>query len=289
MISVVIPLYNHQDYISQTLDSILCSEKVNEIIVVDDCSTDSSLEIVKSYEDKRIIVIEKDINKGVVDSLNRGVRLATEEYIYFCASDDVPIISGVEYITDKCSANELDFYIGGGLYKHDDGSFKNTYKSNTRIFLEKISREKLVTLFIDYPKPLLLQTSIFRRDFVTSLGGFDKLKIDDYPFFIKAFRAVKFGKFGHKLNCYCCYYRIHQTNFSDNPTRQFETQIEVFNIYAGRMRNRAIANRLAFHLIIQIKKCNFSVVIDLLRMTNIKQKIISFRYFISNLVSIVRD
>ena len=87
-LSVVVPSYNHQDYISETLKSL---EKQTfqdfEIIVVDDGSTDRTVEIVKSFPSRARIFTQE--NQGVVAARNRGVSLAKGEYICFVDSDDV--------------------------------------------------------------------------------------------------------------------------------------------------------------------------------------------------------
>lgn len=90
-IGVIIPNYNSGTYIRKCLDSLLEQEyKVNEIIVVDDCSTDDSPKIVKEYmkRNNNIILLENEKNMGVSYSRNRGIENTKSEYIMFCDSDD---------------------------------------------------------------------------------------------------------------------------------------------------------------------------------------------------------
>ena len=78
-IGVIVPNYNSGIYIKKCLDSLLEQEyKVNEIIVVDDCSTDESKKIVKEYTKKndKIILLENGKNMGVSYSRNRGIENA---------------------------------------------------------------------------------------------------------------------------------------------------------------------------------------------------------------------
>ena len=89
-ISIIIPIYNVQDYLSECLDSIINQTYKNlEIICVNDGSTDNSLMVIKEYEkkDKRIIVISQ-INKGVSATKNAGMKIATGDYITFVDPDD---------------------------------------------------------------------------------------------------------------------------------------------------------------------------------------------------------
>lgn len=87
--SVVIPLYNKEKYVAQTLKSVVGQTYQNfEIIVVNDCSTDNSLGVVQAIDDSRIKIIEHSENKGVSKSRNTGIKTATHHYIAFLDADD---------------------------------------------------------------------------------------------------------------------------------------------------------------------------------------------------------
>lgn len=88
--SVVIPVYNKEKYLKQTLDSVLNQTLYDyEVIIVDDCSTDGSVEIAKKYEtDKRFHVYTK-INEGVSATRNYGIRKAKGDYVCFLDADDL--------------------------------------------------------------------------------------------------------------------------------------------------------------------------------------------------------
>lgn len=90
MISVVIPVYNREKTIQRCLDSVLFQTFSDiEVIVVDDCSTDETANIVLSYSDERIIYSRLDINSGAAAARNRGVALSRGDYIAFQDSDDL--------------------------------------------------------------------------------------------------------------------------------------------------------------------------------------------------------
>ena len=89
MISVVIPLFNKQDSIRSTIESVLAqSFRDFELIVVDDGSTDGSVDVVKAINDPRIRLIEKQ-NGGVSSARNEGIRNASYEYVAFLDGDDL--------------------------------------------------------------------------------------------------------------------------------------------------------------------------------------------------------
>lgn len=89
MFSVIIPLYNKAEYIKQTVESVLHQTFADfEVIVVDDSSTDNSLELVKSIEDTRLRVFTK-LNGGVSAARNYGISKATHEVLAFLDADDM--------------------------------------------------------------------------------------------------------------------------------------------------------------------------------------------------------
>lgn len=93
LVSIITPLFNAEKYISETIESVICQTYKNwEMIIVDDCSTDKSCDIVKSYQQKdmRIRLIESDINfGGPARPRNIGLRNARGAYVAFLDADDV--------------------------------------------------------------------------------------------------------------------------------------------------------------------------------------------------------
>ena len=110
LVSVIIPTYNRSSMIRRALDSVINQDYTNlEIIVVDDCSKDATVQIVKSYEDPRIRLATTDVNsKGAAKPRNIGLEMAQGHYIAFLDSDDefLPgrISRMVEFI-EKVAAN----------------------------------------------------------------------------------------------------------------------------------------------------------------------------------------
>ncbi|MCM1338279.1 MAG: glycosyltransferase, partial [Muribaculaceae bacterium] len=107
-ISVIVPVYNVEKYLSQCLESILSqSLQEIEIICINDGSTDSSYQILEKYKtlDERIIIIDKT-NSGYGSACNIGLKLARGEYICIVESDDF-IASNMLEDMYKLAANNL--------------------------------------------------------------------------------------------------------------------------------------------------------------------------------------
>ena len=112
-ISVVIPVYNTQNYLNECIDSVLNqSFKDFEIICINDGSTDNSLSILSDYEvsDERIKVISQQ-NRGLGASRNEGLKLAQGEYVLFLDSDDYLTPDALEKLYNQAYANDLDLIL----------------------------------------------------------------------------------------------------------------------------------------------------------------------------------
>lgn len=91
-ISVIMPLYNAEQFVSKAIESILQqSYKDFELLIVDDCSTDNSLDIVSRIRDSRIKIVRNEKNEGISFSRNRALALASGEYIALMDDDDVTV------------------------------------------------------------------------------------------------------------------------------------------------------------------------------------------------------
>ena len=91
-ISVLLPVYNAASFIGESIQSILDqTESDFELFIIDDCSTDNSLQIIESFQDSRIILRKKEKNTGYTESLNWGIDQARGKYIARMDADDVSL------------------------------------------------------------------------------------------------------------------------------------------------------------------------------------------------------
>jgi len=113
LLSIIIPVYNGEQYISQLVDSIVKhnDEPFYEIIIVDDGSTDNSFSVCQSLEQKypSVRTFHKT-NGGIASSRNFGLDKATGEFITFCDQDDI-VINGYRPFIDKIIQSDADFLI----------------------------------------------------------------------------------------------------------------------------------------------------------------------------------
>lgn len=89
LVSVIIPTYNSNKYIKETLESILNQSYKNlEVIITDDCSSDNTLEIVKEYKDGRIRILTNTKNLGISGNMNKGIGVSNGKYVAIMDADD---------------------------------------------------------------------------------------------------------------------------------------------------------------------------------------------------------
>ena len=110
LISVIVPVYNVESYVSQTIDSLIHqSLKDIEIICINDGSTDRSLDVLKTkYSNSSKVRIYTQNNQGLSAARNNGARLAKGKYIYFIDSDGLLEDKALETLYNKLDANKLD-------------------------------------------------------------------------------------------------------------------------------------------------------------------------------------
>ncbi len=128
-ISIIIPVYNTEEYISDCLDSILSQTYKNfEVIIVDDGSTDNSFNIVKDYQknNNNITVLHIE-NSGVSAARNIGIKHAKGEFLLFVDSDDTLYDYCLSTFVKELTNFDLDLLIGGSDITHHPYNKKSKY------------------------------------------------------------------------------------------------------------------------------------------------------------------
>lgn len=153
MISVIIPVYNVEKYLYVCLNSVLNQTYQNfEIICIDDCSTDSSLDILEyfSNKDSRIKILKNDSNRGIGYSRNRGLDVAQGEYILFLDGDDWFSMNAFKILVENVEkSNNVDLIIFKHVCYNDDShdfEIKKIYENN---FISKFENKSFNHFDID--------------------------------------------------------------------------------------------------------------------------------------------
>ncbi len=252
MISVILPVFNTEKYVKQAIDSILNQTYKNfELIVIDDCSTDNTKNILLSYDDSRIKIIWKDINSGYVESLNRGIKLARGIYIARMDADDIAhpdrFKKQLSYMISHPEVSVLACHIK--LINHNNefvGTWKNDIRCKT---VESIRKTIPYENCICHPSVMMKQ-NIFDK-FLYNLNQYGS---EDWDLWM---RLIRNGFIIDKINEDLLYYR--QSDFS--VSAKIDKSIGVLE-KANRVRLRYMQDRIKER---DIKYFDFLVLHGILR------------------------
>ena len=207
LISIIIPIYNVEQYLEQCLNSVIVDNYIDnmEVICVNDGSTDNSLGICNVFAERyNNIKLISQPNAGLSAARNTGLKNATGEYVYFLDSDDYLYPGVVQKLIEYISYNDVDTLCTNVLL---DGN-KHLYEMVTQSFVG--TRDELMSLFqksILYPYPVQAWLWVSKRRFLldnqlTFKEGFLHEDEDFTPRLL--FYAHKVGL----LNIPCQYHRV---------------------------------------------------------------------------------
>lgn len=163
-VSIIIPCYNVEKYIEECLDSINSQTYNNlEIICVDDGSTDDTLSILKAFESAYPdITIIHQINRGLSEARNTGIRLATGDYIVFIDSDDFIEPDTIEKCIKAFNTYDIDCVIYGARAFANDNKVDFTYMDSLNLWL----KNKYSSLSkVDYETVYRTSTTVWNKMF----------------------------------------------------------------------------------------------------------------------------
>lgn len=210
LVSIIIPVYNLEDYIENCLNSVLNQTYDNlEIICIDDGSIDKSADIIKKYQnnDQRIVYLYQE-NRGVSSARNKGIDNAHGDYIMFVDGDDFIHFQAIELLI-KCISDKKVNIVFPNL---------ETVYSSDKIIMSEIK---------EYNCVLMQENDLFTDEYSVNIGGkfFDAnflkryrfqvgiTNAEDYLFLIKAYYDAK-DRIGYKLDSKLYYYYIREDSMS---------------------------------------------------------------------------
>ncbi|WP_165419279.1 glycosyltransferase family 2 protein [Corallincola spongiicola] len=172
LVSVIIPAYNRDAYIAHTVESVLNQSLTDlELIVVDDGSTDRTREVLDSYTDSRLTILEHPggINKGQAAAINVGLKQASGEYLAILDSDDYWAPEKLETLVTYLQDNpEYGLVYSNGFAVDPDGKPLYPIYSDGHEEQNDPSRVVIDCYF------LLPNNAVLRREIMTKVGEFDE-------------------------------------------------------------------------------------------------------------------
>ncbi len=204
-VSIITCFYNEEKYLSKSIDSVLAQTYTNfELILVNDGSTDQSDEIVKRYHDDRIIYLSYAGNKRQAYARNKGMEVATGDYIGFFDGDDILVPDKIEKQVKYLNENEDTILVSGSFaYMDENGNV------DEKVIIPQYQSDREIKAHMLYRDCIAFAGgALLRRKILEQYGiWFDETRIvaEDYCFFIS---ILPYGKCVNLEDCFF-YYRVN--------------------------------------------------------------------------------
>lgn len=208
LVSIALCTYNGEGFLKKQLDSIINQSYLNtEIIVTDDCSTDTTRQILEAYQkkDERIKLYFNEENLGYTKNFEKAVMLCTGKYIAFADQDDIWVSSKISDMVDEMDGHIMVFHNSDLIDENDNQIGDYTVSNTTRIY---DGESCLPFLFSNCVHG---HATLFESRLKEYLIPFDKRYSHDWWLAYVAFNAGKV-KYIDKI---LVHYRQHQSSITD--------------------------------------------------------------------------
>lgn len=261
------PVYNAEKYLKEAIDSILNQSFTDfEFIIIDDGSVDGSLNIIKAYDDPRIKLFCNEQNKGLVYTLNKGLRLSKGKYVARMDSDDICVKDRLKLQVTFLEKNSSISILGGSLQYLGTEYHKHFPLDNEKIKILLLQRTAFVHPCIMFRRCDLVNHSLFY--------DVDYEYAEDYHLWTTAsIRGLKMAN----LDDILIYYRQHDNQIS---TAKLDSQIQITNEIRNNYWSYFFHNYLTYKEIISINDINsMSLYNKILLFNKIIKLNIKYRFF----------
>jgi hypothetical protein len=232
-VSICIPAYNHEKYVAVCLESVLNQSFSDlEVVITDDCSTDGTVDVIKSISDPRIRLFQSTQNRGTSATANKNIQEARGEFLCLLASDDMFHPQKVEkqlaFLKSHPNTGAVFSYM---RYIDEDGVPFSDHPNYRYIDVENRSREEWLRSFFFEGNALAAPTVMVRRDVLDRVGPFDSRlrQTQDFDLWIRMCFHYDVHIIPERLVDYRI--RANQQNTSANtPENQAQTLWELSKI-----------------------------------------------------------
>jgi|TARA_B110000240_G_C13484657_1_gene446859 alpha-1,3-rhamnosyltransferase len=269
LVTVIVPAYNHQDFIEQTIESIVNQTYgyANiELIVIDDCSKDNTGNILRELSKKyEFVFLKNEVNLGVVKNMNSLLKISKGKYISFCASDDYYDINKIEEQVRILESLSDEFAIC-----HADAFIIDTnnkflfFQNNGNDFKGNIMPKILIHNAIVAPSVLI------RKKTFSDVGYFDEnISFEDREMWIRIGLKYKFVHIDKAL----VYRRQHANNLSRDMTKWYQSYSAIFKKYYTYYKKNNLIEEYHYIMFTHLSASNFQLSLSHL----LKSKSLFFR------------
>lgn len=247
LISVIIPMYNSAQYISETIESILSQKDIGyEVIIINDGSTDNSAEICKQYLSENVKLINQE-NSGAPTARNRGIENAIGKYLLFLDSDDL-LCDGLFESLQNFMYDEYNCIIG------------NFIRMERRGDIEDISYSTRTDLIYYYSLPPYPCNKLYNREIINKYSiRFDNVRItQDLNFYYKFLGVADVDKVT-TINCFFSKYRWVEGSISHSVSKKILDITKSIDGCIGFYNLHKANNRLKYLYLVSMKHVCYQI------------------------------
>jgi len=248
LVSIIISCYNHQDYITSCIESIVKQSYTNiELIVIDDGSTDNSADILRKLSQKYHFSFTCQDNMGLTRTLNKAYSKAKGKYIAPLGSDDIIMLDKTEKQVAFLESHPDIAVVGGNILCIDE---RSNIKQKQRI---KEYREiDFQDVFLNPKQIPAAPTVMIRAEVLSEVNGFNtSTNLEDLDLWLRITHA------GYKmavLNDILAYYRVHRSNSYKNYQFMTESLMHTYAAYSNEANYPIIKNQVLLRMFLKVAK-----------------------------------
>jgi alpha-1,3-rhamnosyltransferase len=243
LVSIIIPSYNHKKYLSELLESVRNQTYSNkELIIIDDGSTDGSVEYLESVKEKYAFKLISKKNEGLCATINRGLDEVSGEYVVIIASDDFMPTTRLSEQIEKISNSPYDA-IGGGM----------TVVSEDSKTLNYVKPIKLGEVFFDemlYKNLICAPTVMFKAETFKKFGRYNPNHlIEDFSMWLQI--LSKSGRIAN-FDFNWVFYRVNPNVTGKKVDWYYRGLVQVFSEYMDRPEVSLAFKRRKFQYLVKL-------------------------------------
>ena len=280
MVSIVMAVYNTEKYLKEAIDSMLNQTYTNfEFIIINDGSTDSSLEIIESYKDNRILLMNQT-NSGLSTALNNGIKSARGKYIARMDADDISLSYRLEKQTNFLDNNPNIIAVGSSADILDEkGTYLYTRMMETDS--QKIKKNILNGMFTFH------SSSMFRKDIFEKIGGYDETIKNQFEDKILWYKLAQCGDLTN-ITEPLIKYRLVPSSISNKTKKDFFILVPIYykivNNQVLNTEDLKIISSYEIKINKRKKKANYYYNLGVIYLEHRNERIQSIKYLIKSLV-----
>ena len=211
-VTVLMPVYNGERYLRKAIDSILCQTFQDfDFLIIDDGSRDNTLEIINSYQDQRIKLIQNSQNLGISKALNKGLDLATGKYIARMDCDDISLPERFQKQVDFLDQHPEIIVVGSYMDIIDTQGNKLNQQYQYPLVHDDIVNSMLILNPMGHPSVMFRHFEVLKIGGYRSMDEWKNVSTEDYDLWLRiASKNHELANLAEPL----IYYRNHSNSLT---------------------------------------------------------------------------